>query len=55
MSQLPITTLDTTLIAPYCRRHRIREFAIFGSTARGELTPESDIDVQVDFADALNA
>jgi len=55
MPQIPITTLDATLIAPYCRRHRIREFAIFGSAARGELTPESDIDVLVGFEGALNA
>jgi predicted nucleotidyltransferase len=33
------------------RRWKIREIALFGSAARGELTPESDIDVAVTFAD----
>jgi uncharacterized protein len=36
-------------IAGICQRHRVRELALFGSAARGELQPDSDIDLLVDF------
>ena len=36
-------------IADFCRRWRIVEFAVFGSAARGEMRPDSDVDVMVDF------
>lgn len=41
--------IDVSLLPPFCQRHRIREFSIFGSAARDELLPESDIDVLIDF------
>lgn len=34
----------------FCRRWKIRELALFGSAVRGELTPDSDIDMLVTFA-----
>jgi hypothetical protein len=37
-------------IAEFCRKWQIVEFALFGSAARGELRPDSDIDVMVQFA-----
>jgi hypothetical protein len=37
-------------IAEFCRKWQIIEFALFGSAARGELRPDSDIDVMVQFA-----
>jgi len=37
------------LVAEFCRRHRIRKLAFFGSAVRGELRPDSDIDVLVRF------
>jgi predicted nucleotidyltransferase len=37
-------------IAEYCRRHGIVELALFGSAARGELRPDSDVDLLVTFA-----
>ncbi len=36
-------------IAAFCRQHGIRRLAIFGSALRGELRPDSDVDVLVEF------
>jgi predicted nucleotidyltransferase len=41
--------LNASDIADFCRRHSVKELAIFGSAARGELRPDSDLDVLVDF------
>jgi uncharacterized protein len=37
-------------VAKICARWRVRELCLFGSAARGELTPESDVDLLVSFA-----
>ena len=36
-------------IAAFCRQHRIRRLALFGSILRDDFTPRSDIDVLVEF------
>ena len=36
-------------IGEICRRYRVKELSVFGSAARGELRPDSDIDLLVDF------
>lgn len=36
-------------LAAFCRSHHIRRLAIFGSALRADLSPESDIDVLVEF------
>ena len=36
-------------IAAFCRRHHIRRLALFGSVLQGDLGPDSDIDVLVEF------
>jgi len=36
-------------IAEFCRRHHLRKLAWFGSVLRDDFTPESDIDVLVEF------
>jgi len=36
-------------IAEICRRYDVKELSLFGSAARGELRPDSDIDLLVDF------
>jgi hypothetical protein len=36
-------------LAAYCQRHHIRRLAIFGSALRSDFSPESDIDVLVEF------
>ena len=41
--------ISTEKLAGICRRYRVREMAVFGSAARGELRPDSDIDVLVEF------
>ncbi len=41
--------LPEAAIADICRRHQVRELSLFGSAARGEMRPESDIDFLVDF------
>ncbi len=41
--------LPEAKLADFCRRHRVRELSLFGSAARGEMRPDSDIDLLVDF------
>lgn len=36
-------------ITAFCRRHRIRKLAFFGSVLRDDLTPSRDVDVLVEF------
>ncbi|MEE8394878.1 MAG: nucleotidyltransferase domain-containing protein, partial [bacterium] len=36
-------------IADFCRRHRIRKLALFGSVLREDFGPDSDVDVLVEF------
>ena len=36
-------------IADFCRRHRIRKLALFGSVLREDFSPKSDIDILVEF------
>ena len=36
-------------VAEFCRRHGIRRLAFFGSVIRDDFTPESDVDVLVEF------
>ena len=42
--------LDSLDIAPFCKRWKIREFAVFGSVLRDDFKPESDVDVLVTFS-----
>jgi predicted nucleotidyltransferase len=45
----PGIVLDRDRIADFCRRHRIRRLALFGSVLRDDFGPESDVDVLVEF------
>jgi predicted nucleotidyltransferase len=36
-------------ITEFCRRNHIRRLALFGSVLRDDFTPESDVDVLVEF------
>lgn len=42
-------TVDREALAAVCRRHHIRWLAVFGSRVTGDATPDSDVDVVVDF------
>ena len=41
--------LQEAEIIEICRRHGVSELSLFGSAARGEMRPDSDIDFLVDF------
>lgn len=41
--------VDENKIAEFCRRHHIRKLAFFGSVLRQDFSPDSDIDVLVEF------
>ncbi len=41
--------LDVDKIADFCRRNHIRKLSLFGSVIRDDFTPESDVDVLVEF------
>src|SRR5436309_515654 len=36
-------------LTAFCRRHHIRKLSMFGSRARGEHRPDSDLDLLVEF------
>jgi predicted nucleotidyltransferase len=49
MLQLGDAQVDETELSDLCRRYHVRELSFFGSAARGEMRPDSDIDLLVDF------
>ena len=42
---------DTDRLIDVCRSNAVTSVGVFGSTARGESTPQSDIDLLVEFGD----
>ncbi len=48
MTTLPID-LPTEAIRDFCRRHCVRRLSLFGSVLRNDFTPDSDIDVLLEF------
>lgn len=42
-------TVSIETLTALCRRHRVRELAVFGSAARGDARAGSDIDILVEF------
>jgi uncharacterized protein len=47
LSGVPIEGLS---LAEVCRRYGVKELALFGSSVRGEMRRESDVDIMVEFA-----
>ena len=41
--------VDATKLAELCQQYGVTELSLFGSAARGEMGPDSDIDVLVEF------
>ncbi len=41
--------VDPDAIAAFCRRNSVRRLAVFGSALRDDFTPESDVDLLVEF------
>jgi len=46
--------VDQAEFADLCRRHQVRELSLFGSAARGDMRPDSDIDLLVEFLPNAN-
>ena len=42
-------TIPTEKVAEFCQRNLIRKLSIFGSALRGDFSPNSDIDLLVEF------
>ena len=49
MSEFVCVDLPQDRIREYCATQPIRRLSVFGSAARNELTPESDIDLLVEY------
>ena len=49
MSRRQVLDLLTIRKSDLCRRFRVRDVAVFGSVARDEDSPASDVDVLVEF------
>jgi len=45
----PAIPLPKEAVSEFCRRHRIRKLSLFGSVLRTDFSPESDVDVLVEF------
>ena len=43
-------TFDSQQLGEICRRHDVARLRLFGSRARGEAGPRSDVDLIVDFS-----
>lgn len=42
-------TLDKAKLAEYCRKRHIRKLSLFGSVLKEDFSPDSDVDVLVEF------
>jgi predicted nucleotidyltransferase len=47
--QLGDTRIDQIALASLCQSYRVRELSVFGSAARAEMRPDSDVDLLVEF------
>ena len=45
----PHISVDRDAISAFCRRHHIARLALFGSVLRDDFSPDSDVDVLVEF------
>jgi len=47
--QLGDRQVDGPSLAEVCRRYGVKELSVFGSAVRGEMRPDSDVDIMVEF------
>ena len=45
----PQVSVSKTALAAFCQKHGIKRFAIYGSALREDFSPDSDIDILVEF------
>ena len=45
----PQLSVDREALAAFCKRHHIKQLAVFGSALRDDFRADSDIDVLVEF------
>jgi predicted nucleotidyltransferase len=50
-TRVPGLEYDVQALAELCQRWHIRELRLFGSQARGDARPDSDVDLMVSFAE----
>ena len=48
-ARLADTQIEEARLADLCRLYQVRELSFFGSAARGQMRPDSDIDLLVEF------
>ena len=41
--------IDQDRVTAFCRRHHVRKLSLFGSVLRPDFSPDSDVDVLVEF------
>lgn len=46
---MPTLDVDAAQLGAICRRFQVERLAVFGSAARGEMRPDSDVDLLVEF------
>lgn len=49
---MPNLNIEMKQLDALCRRNKVRELAVFGSTVRGQARPDSDLDLLVEFEPA---
>ena len=49
MGKEPRIKLPRKKIETFCRKHHIRRLSLFGSVLRDDFSPDSDVDILVDF------
>lgn len=45
----PSLVIDQVTLAHFCRSHHIRQLSLFGSQLKGTASPDSDVDLLVEF------
>ncbi len=53
-SDIPSVAEMRALLRPFCEKHRIRRLDVFGSAARGDAVPGSDVDLLVTLNDSTS-